>query len=238
MSEHPILFSAPMVRAILDGRKTMTRRVIRDFPTTGYRWCGWIVENGTKSDTGKATIVPEGNMPYMAQGQIKARCPYGQPGDRLWVREMWRFVGIDMLRHGRTHHVEDAIIEYKDGTRRTVTVDWKIGEDYLGRGEPRWRPSIHMPRWASRILLEVTAVRIERLQDISEEDARAEGAEAKRWQDLRQCPMSLLGGVGSALPAGPRYRYGFFELWNSINNARGFGWDENPWVWVIEFKKI
>jgi hypothetical protein len=229
MKEHPILFSAPMMRAILEGHKTMTRRVIRSFPMTGYRWGGWIVE-GARGDEGKATVVPEGNSKYCGTGQILARCPYGQPGDRLWVRETFATLCPGSYEGEKPRANSGQDVRYA-ATDRLASASADI------RGYT-WRPSIFMPRWASRILLEVTAVRVERVQGISEEDARDEGSEAKRWNDLKQCPISLIGGVGSALPSSPRYRYGFYELWDSINARRGFGWDANPWVWVVEFRRL
>jgi hypothetical protein len=188
MKERPILFSGPMVLAILEGRKTMTRRVIRDFPVAGYRWSGFIIES-SRDDIGKATIVPERNMPYMAQGQIKVRCPYGEPGDRLWVRETWAPDAGDILFKA------------------------DLGAD--DAKAIKWRPSIFIPRSASRLFLEVAAVRVERVQDITEEEAKAEGV---------RDTMSN--------------RYLFSVLWDSINAKRGYGWDANPWVWVVEFKRV
>lgn len=214
MKERPILFSGPMVRAILEGRKNMTRRVIKPQPKVfngraGGRDIGWPLDN---------------------HGRLLA-CPYGQPGDQLWVRETWcslKEVGFS---------VDPKAIAYRASTGQTLK--WRDEEDRdEGEETPRWKPSIFMPRWASRILLEVVSARVERVQDISEADAKAEGAEAKRWGDLKQIPTSLLMRFGRNLPIDPLYVYGFGELWDSINSARGYGWDVNPWVWVVEFKRI
>lgn len=184
MKERPILFSGEMVRAILEGRKTMTRRVIK--PQPAGEWA--------------------------APG--KTACPYGQPGDRLWVRETWR----------KTNWTDEP-------NRGEWRVFWRATEKEDSRNNGLWRPSIHMPRWASRILLEVVSVRVERVQDISEEDARAEGVE---WQNERPCWVNYLDREDWS----PTARDSFRTLWDSINAKRGYGWDANPWVWVVEFKKI
>lgn len=175
MKERPILFSGPMVRAILDGRKTMTRRVIKNVPEILM--------------TGKA-------IPELMGAYKKAwvtTCPYGQPGDRLWVREKW------------------ACLDPTKRTRVLYAVD-RGPKDYL------WHSPIFMPRWASRLTREITAVRVERVQDITEEDAWAEG-------------FNDDDGYSSA-------RMWFMNIWDSINAKRGYGWDANPWVWVISFKRI
>ena len=191
MKERPILFSAPMVRAILDGRKTVTRRLVKPNPH--------------KVDGG----VPFGDAPAWAHaepGSAVMRCPYGVRGDRLYLRETWA------APHAYDHLPPRLIPQ-------DARIHYAATED---RGGLLWRPSIHMPRWASRILLEITAARVERLQDISEADARAEGAPAYR------------------LPAHPVFDdrphvLGYAQLWDSINGAGS--WDANPWVWVIEFKR-
>ena len=184
MKERPILFSGQMVRAILDGRKTMTRRVVdRDW---------WdVCEKGTG-----------GYIECNDSGILK--CKYGQPEDRLWVRETF----VPHLCCGM--HAEE--IHYRaDG--ESCPID--------GTTIKRWKPSIFMPRWASRITLEITSVRVERLKDISEADAEAEGV----------CPN------GNQFYPKDQYKWAFRDLWDSINSARGYGWDVNPWVWVIEFRR-
>lgn len=193
MKERPILFNADMVRAILDGRKTQTRRVVKaDFDIIGECDDGSLWPWREDCENG---------------GDIWYPCPYGQPGDRLWVRETWAMSG-----HQR--------VEY-----RAAPAD---GSDF--RCVDRWRPSIHMPRWASRITLEITAVRVERLQDISEEDAKAEGVWKYGDEDCWKI-YTKTTSFGTSCP-----RRSFESLWQSINGPDS--WNANPWVWVIEFKRV
>mgnify|MGYP003442514703 FL=1 len=202
MKSRPILFSAPMVRALLAGTKTQTRRPLREGawldPKEGViRMCS--VGNGV---TGFQSVA----------------CPYGVPGDQLWVRE--QFAGsIAYERHGYPLR------------------EWGNKIWYCADGEPRsgqWtrpRPSIHMPRSLSRITLELTDVRVERLQDISEADALAEGVTPK-WEP--GCSGRLMEAIGgfSFRPAASAYA----DLWEQINGAGS--WDANPWVWALSFKRV
>jgi hypothetical protein len=208
MKERPILFSGPMVRAILDGSKTQTRRVVKrhgdmEFdpqdPRYGPYW-----------------------LPYAAgdaEGeQAKVRCPHGTPGDRLWVRETWAHE-----RDG-TGCPDDTGVLY-----RATDPGW----DDEGTGL-RWRPSVFMPRWASRILLEITDVRVQRLQGISEEDARAEGIEYSEGYSVRQHAHVGLA-EGDWIPNAPPIP-SFRSLWERIHGLNS--WDANPWVWAITFQGI
>lgn len=204
MKEHPILFSAPMVHAILEGRKTMTRRVV------DMRRHGWPLREG---------VTPEEHAADIAA--VISLCPYGQPSDRLWVRETWDF---------RSWERDTVRISYGAGGLQEDRVPPSRWNPTVYNYE-RWRPSIHMPRWASRLSLEVTAVRVERLQDISEEDARAEGADKGFEMDVAEF-------VTGKPIKNETYRTGFRLLWDSINAKRGYGWGSNPWVWVVEFKKV
>ena len=194
MNEHPILFSGPMVRAILDGRKTMTRRVIKDN-------CPFVTGAYFDEETERWYWTTGAERERLPTDLCLGKCPYGQPGDQLWVRETWL-----SYRHLHKNGRDEALLIYRAD-----------GEDLpkQARGT-KWRPSIFMPRWASRITLEITAVRVERVQDIGDEDAEAEG--------LSWCNA-----------ASPRDK--FQCLWNSLNLKRGYGWDANPWVWVISFKR-
>lgn len=201
MKERPILFSGPMVRAILEGRKTQTRRVIKPQPSyQGY--------------DGPPKLNSFGEFSYPAQRGFK--CPYGQPGDRLWVRETWNAWRQCNLEYNEWDTCGFAPSEIKE-RYGAVKLEYAATSESVGP----WRPSIHMPRWASRITLEIMSVRVERLQDVSEEDARAEGCEWSQWSF-----------PNSTRPGKSAYR----ALWESIH---GHGsWDQNPWVWVVEFKEV
>jgi hypothetical protein len=188
VKERPILFSGAMARALLDGRKTQTRRVMSE----RHRY--HFIE---------------------ASGDLEL-CPYGVAGDRLWVRES--FWGCDMPGYG-----DHPCVVYED--------EWHGKEYHAAEVRPYARrfghiPGIHMPRDCSRITLEVTNVRVERLRDISVRDAIAEGAEP------------LLPHLACTQACPEDYVAGYRKLWDSLNAARGYGWDVNPWVWVVEFKKV
>lgn len=228
--ERPILFSAPMVRALLDGRKTQTRRVMKPQPELSGKllWWNW------KPGFGAANLAGA----YHSDGSVRRcdewfrHCPYGRPGDMLWVKETYADL---TATHGQPWERRNPNTGLYERGRKPFLWYRADGEQPdIGDGRSpvdRWRPSIHMPRWASRIDLEVTGVRVERLQDISEADAMAEGAS---FHDGR--------GIGHS---GWRHDFGavhsdarsaFARLWESIN---GLGsWDANPWVWVVEFKRI
>lgn len=208
MRERPILFAGPMVRAILGGEKTVTRRVMKPQPTPsnmgGHSWPCPIHQ--TMLHVEQEMQNGEG----IWGGLADSACPHGAPGDRLWVRETFA-----TLSAGQYEPVKPA---YGYGQEvRFAATDPLADCDVGVRGYP-WRPSIHMPRWASRILLEITAVRVERVQDISDEQALAEGVDQ----------------TNTSIPGYARQR--FQDLWESINGAGS--WDANPWVWVVEFKRI
>lgn len=214
--ERPILFSAPMVKAILDGRKTVTRRVVKPQPddsTPGY-W-SWLARKG----------LPVGRV------AAEALSPFGQPGDRLWVRET--FSSVDVNGH-KSSPREAHFVVLPDGTQvcRDGTVLAALPEYARGAFDGiTWRPSIHMPRWASRIMLEVVSVRVERLHEITEDDARAEGVDDGPGLGGRLYP-----GTGAARgPLG--HRRVFSLLWEMINGKRA-PWASNPWVWRVEFRRV
>ncbi len=198
MVERPIIFSGPMVRAILEGRKTQTRRVVKGNPIDIVTLIG-----ADDKPTGEYGLCFH---PSVIERRVS--CPYGQPGDRLWVRETR---GIN--RHG-------------DVVYRADTSDFS--HDVRDENQ-KWKPSIHMPRRASRITLEVLRVRVERLQEISEEDAKAEGAE------MQPAETGQLDANGNPIEKGS-YRLGFYSLWESINGPGS--WIENPWVWAVKFPRI
>lgn len=198
MKEKPILFSGPMVRAILEGRKTQTRRL---FKGRDYRW--WQACGGEIGDEGLPVAENSLGDPVTIYG------PY-QIGDILWVRE---------------RHAMD-----RDQTTVIYRADPMFDDCKPGDFAWKWRPSIHMPRWASRITLEVTEVRAQRLQDITEEDAKAEGADVWPYDPMQ--PMTT-GELGGEHP----YRGGFAVLWDAINDHRAT-WNSNPWVWVYAFRRV
>lgn len=201
MREKPILFSEEMIRAILAGEKTQTRRVIKPQPKydhfshigaglTGL-WCGYL---------------------YLDDPAWEARCPYGKTGDQLWVRE--------------TFATPSKWDQYKpsellDNWLRPDQLVYKATERYPDGDYYKWRPSIFMPRWASRIQLQVESVRVERIQEISEKDALAEGTMHNGFVSKTVSEVAVFKG-----------------LWDEINERRGYGWEKNPWVWVVEFSMI
>ena len=213
MKERPILFSGPMVRAILDGRKMQTRRVVkrqRDMefdekdPHFGPYW-----------------------LPYVyGEDSIKVPCPYGNPGDRLWVREQCRAEELKSGLDGVRYAADDTFISIENS--QEASDRWCDLFFYAGKRGANV-PSIHMPRWASRINLEVTGVRVERLQDISEADAKAEGAQQIEFDTGKSY------GDGFPITEGS-YVLGYHDVWESINGPGS--WAANPWVWVVEFKRV
>lgn len=227
MKERGMIFNAEMVRAILDGRKTQTRRIMTVQPESSEFGLRYIAESSLAKEVG---------MYFWSQSDacgMKARskpfaCPYGKPGDRIWVRETWSSDFANYYPNDRVWYAADnnrrLDIEVVDGVRGIYSPESDVHVPF------RWQPSIHMPRWASRILLEITNVRVERLNAISEEDARAEGI--------------IDGGClncGEPEPCGcanpePDATDAFAYLWQSIYGQES--WNANPWVWVISFERI
>lgn len=229
MKERQIPFSGAMVRALLEGRKGQTRRVVTPQPPVE---CGIHYMLGDES-----WLAPEDRKPLRHSweawhgplfenrpkdhlcGSHCVKSPYGAPGDRLWVREAWRTTGDggrcdDMA----PRELQPYQVWYEaDGA---APADECVG---------KYRPSMFMPRWASRITLEVTGMRVERLQEIGEADAIAEGIE--QTSD----GFSVDGGRHFHAASA---RMSYASLWDSLNDARGYSWDGNPWVWVVEFKRI
>jgi len=214
--ERPILFSGPMIQTLLDGRKTQTRRAVKgtedfdDFirdvdPDEGPFWRFSLSDGG-------ATQCAERD------------CPYGQPGDRLWVREA--FIVGHRMEGGESIYCDE------DGRELPETVWYRADNEEFcwtddeGRRTETvpWKSPIFMPRWASRLTLEITEVRVERLHEITEADALAEGCDG-------DCPIGYI----PAYQAGP-LRYHYSQVWVSINGPGS--WDANPWVWAIEFRRL
>ncbi|MEE1922646.1 hypothetical protein V0R50_10360 [Pseudomonas sp. 148P] len=219
VKERPILFGAPMVRAILEGRKTVTRRAISP-----------KLVNRFDEPRGPADVAAGYPFVECEDGYWPAIdfCPYGQPGDRLWVRETWLEDPEDDGTWAYTQYMGCKGSPLSDIPKRFQKPEHCLFRASWSGSAVTWRPSIHMPRWASRILLEITAVRVERLHDISEEQAKAEGVECDSdgWFDYlmpsTQCCPSAFES--------------FRTLWSSINSAES--WDTNPWVWVVEFRRV
>ena len=222
MKERPILFSAPMVQAILDGRKTQTRRVVKPQPTEFVGGPGVTLRDGSP-----APLVPldDSVEPYGRE----IVCPYGQPGDRLAVRETFYARGHWTKRYSEKKRREEwHFVDETMGTGKTYRyeADEKLPRRKRELHEVGWwkRPAIFMPRAASRITLEITSVRVERLQDISEADAQAEGV-----TDDGSLVTDLDGkDRGGTIAA-------YATLWEVINGVGS--WDDNPWVWVVSFKR-
>lgn len=225
MKERPILFSAPMVRAILDGSKTQTRRVMKPQPREASPGPGIRAALYRPGDFVWPDKVPGCSIisckPHGPDGWAEENSPYGKPGDRLWVREShWMdrrdttlaVMNVDGFVVARNGHETG---EKSNPKELSLNHFWKL------------RPSIHMPRWASRISLEITRVRVERLQDISEADAMAEGAQQTDggwWTHDKSDPITGNDPIES-------YR----RLWERINGPDS--WTANPWVWVVQFRR-
>ena len=225
MSEKPILFSGLMVRAILDGRKTQTRRVVKIQPpedvgeiVTG-RYHPVIIDRDGVEQPGRETFGA-----YDYDGRWGCRCPW-EPGDLLYVRETW------------------SPVPWSDGNGNDTTkVLYRATDPHGGNWRPkegdRWRPSIHMPKWAARTWLRVTDVRVERLQEITEADAKREG-----FADTETVDRSLEGKrltadlTFGAMTVWASASGNFETLWDALNAKRGYGWDVNPWVWVVTFER-
>lgn len=224
MTERPILFSGPMVRAILEGRKTQTRRMIKHQPPNDVslisvsRYHPTVIDRNGDEAPGNEIFGA-----FSDDGEWGCKSPFGEPGDRLWVREThlnwWKLDEVN-----------------PDGPRVFSHVAAFAADGYELQPGEKWIPSIHMLRAASRITLEITGVRVELLQDIGEVDAAAEGVESLRdereyWKDYQR--SSTRSDELICLSA----RESFRTLWDSLT-APGANWNANPWVWVIEFRRI
>lgn len=209
-TERPILFSGEMVRAILAGRKTQTRRIVKPQPVAPLRFS--IDRPAVGGSVAYFAYVDAGGVHH---NELSAECRYGQPGDRLWVREA-AYIAPPNFGDDRDCNLTDY-----EGRPRVASWAATMDSDSVRCATDygvKCTPSIHVPRWASRITLEVVAVRVERVQDISRDDVQAEGVESKAWDSgLRKDAFSA--------------------LWDSINGKRA-PWASNPWVWVVEFKRV
>jgi len=234
VKERPILFSAPMVRAILAGTKTQTRRVVK---TGRFPQSEWTIlpspdgQSAIRSSRDGIVFNTDCGMPAKSMQDKSILCPYGVPGDRLWVREAWCLAArkkFDQYRDReqvwpstmRRPHVKSR---WNGAHNAIYRAD---GEHIASNGVKEiWTPSIFMPRWASRLLLEITDVRVQRVRDISESDAKAEG-----------CDYSNEGWRGEYGPGFSRVA-AYRDLWNDINGKK-YPWNSNPWVWCLTFKVV
>ncbi|HBX2115263.1 TPA: hypothetical protein N3001_003605 [Klebsiella aerogenes] len=225
MKERGIIFNGEMVRAILDGRKTQTRRIMKLQPKPSKSRPGdfWFSSKKLESMVHVSDLAP-GNSPIADYHLFIQEhcCPFGAVGDRIWVREAFRV-------HSRATDV--ATLVYKASERNSWTEQTHrvpVAVCNKPATPEKWTPSLHMPRWASRILLEITDVRVERLNAISQEDAQAEGMELTGWRPTYADPDS---GEEVWTPYD-----NFARLWETIYGEGS--WKVNPWVWVIEFKRV
>lgn len=215
MKEKPIPFDGRVVRAILAGQKTQTRQVVKPQPVGKL----YSVNGGPE------WAYPDPRDPDVPDWDRVIRCPYGDVGNRLWVQEVWNAVNTRGVFWDEMKSLE------RPGQCWATVLYRALEEQSEDRYTGRYVRSNSMPRALSRISLEITAVRVERVQDITEEDARAEGmkvVESHLWRPL-----------GSKEPMQPYTgRQRFSALWDAINEARGYSWESNPWVWVVEFKRV
>lgn len=236
MKERPILFQGAMVRALLAGTKTQTRRAApierMDIKPHGEDTLTWGV-HFSKPIKGTISSHSGGRFSDLQARQIIASqfCPYGQPGDRLWVRETWQGPLLEDFEVDADAEwmSPERIHQYRNPAHCQYAADGGAAPEFMDADDNlqcRWRPSIHMNRWASRITLEITDVRVERLQDISEADAIAEG-------------LTPQHGGGWGLPAGEHFhsydpRISYWSLWDAINGPGST--EANPWVWAVTFQ--
>ena len=221
-SERPILFSGEMVRAILEGKKTQTRRVVKPQPPD------WIKEFGYTAFTPKGHISGRGYWKGVpgdeGPGEKFFKCPYGMTGMKLWVRESY------FPNYYYSDEPDSNLTAYK--------ATWEFGDHNFVA--PKWKPAIFMPRAYSRITLEIVNIRVERVQAISQADAKAEGADP--WFACSDGMKEVENGVEFSIEHCPEekrnYRKGYEFLWDAINAKRGHSWESNPWVWVIEFRAV
>jgi hypothetical protein len=211
--ELPIIFSTAMVRAILDGKKTQTRRVVSPIQVP------YKLDEPIGEDTWAAVAQNSVRYGFCVFGKTaesvakQTFCPICSVGDRLYVREAWA-----KLEDNTNNNIKGMVY-------RASEIDFYGNDDeHIWADDIKWKPSIHMPKKNTRIWLEVTGVRCEKLQDITEEDAIKEGCQGEYDSFFGEDIIDASGA--------------YQKLWDSLNAKRGYGWDKNPWVWVIEFKKV
>lgn len=222
MKETGLMFKAPLVRAILSGQKTQTRRILNPQPAENHPHDGgtkWVLERGRHT--------PVGSVGHLSlQDKMGRDCPMGQTGDRIYVRETWQGP-LMSSKEWEEHYfsdTDDLPVHFRTPAHCQYAADGGPPPEFMTMDDEivsRWKPSIHMPKWAARIWLEITGVRVQRLQSITEADCIAEGT---------------TGGHG-AIP-GYAYNATPLEHFRHIWKSTGGDWDSNPWVWTIDFKTI
>lgn len=214
VKEKPILFSGALIPPIISEEKTVTRRVVKPQPKLElHADIGvelWKTRNGW------------GNYEAMQLEIEEEYRGYGAVGDQLWVRETWSYFGGDEYLYQRDRSNVVYCADFHNDPRSR---EWQC---------PRWRPSIHMPRWASRLTLEIVSVSVERLQEITEEDARAEGVMSFDTDTMQDAVRAAAARGQKSATAVDYFRW----KWDALNSARGYSWESDPWVWRIEFKKL
>jgi hypothetical protein len=228
MAERPIIFTAESVRAILDGRKTQTRRVIKPQPIREEPWLVLRSKKFFLVDGKACSEFKTNSASFFTEIYKGFKCPYGVVGDRLWVRETYWDKGYwktdeNFKRHWVRWLPEETIDFYYDADGEPT----EIRGSYSPFGaciHLRKHPAIHMMKKYARLWLEITGIRVERVQDIGEEDAKAEGVAPMTWINHPKCK--------------PCYTVVFSALWDSLNAKRGYGWESNPWVWCLNFRKV
>ncbi|CUR95145.1 hypothetical protein [Salmonella enterica] len=245
MKERGMIFNREMVRSIIDGRKTQTRRIMAIQTEHSELGLRRVIDSKNGRDNGKYFWSQSGACGLKMRSKMFG-CPYGEVGDRIWVRETWSDVNLDgapavayraddevydlmedesLLDEGGSFNYQDPrVCKYQFAA-------WH--SDLISGIEGNWRPSIHMPRWASRITLDITDVRVERLNGISETDAEAEGIDMEALFDSQDCYDCI---ADHNMTGRPTAKGAFKYLWESIYGEEG--WKSNPWVWVIEFKRV
>ncbi|ENQ2789348.1 TPA: hypothetical protein MIU95_19670 [Klebsiella pneumoniae] len=251
MTERGMIFNAEMVRAILDGRKTQTRRIMKPQPEPCPRGGHWWPSNVFKTMLHVEEEMQNGKGGW--GGLVGDACPFGDVGDRIWVREAYRFpASLDDVSPTGVGEMAVATGYRKPWAPTFYEFTGTFSDGWKGFETPpkvsdagKLRPSIHMPRWASRILLEITSVRVERLNAISEEDAQSEGVHTEVWDQtvvarnyaaIDEFFQFWSEDMPHYVEMNQLYRSSFRSLWESIYGAEN--WLANPWVWVIEFKRV
>ncbi|ELT6814189.1 hypothetical protein R9C70_000593 [Klebsiella pneumoniae] len=239
MTERGMIFNAEMVRAILDGRKTQTRRIMKPQPEPCPRGGHWWPSNVFKTMLHVEEEMQNGKGGW--GGLVGDACPFGDVGDRIWVREAYRFpASLDDISPTGVGEMAVATGYRKPWAPTFYEFTGTFSDGWKGFETPpkvsdagKLRPSIHMPRWASRILLEITDVRVERLNAISEEDAEEEGIDMEALYDSQDCYDCI---ADHNMTGRPTVTGAFKYLWESIYGDES--WKANPWVWVITFRRV